>query len=375
MIQIKQLQPTVANLKKFVEFQIALYKDNPWFVPPLISDDINTLSPSKNPAFDFCQCACFMAYANGKPVGRIAAIINNKVNNKENEKNVRFGFFDFIDDKNVSAALLDAAANWGKNKGMTHIVGPLGFTDLDREGLLTYGFEELSTMATNYNYPYYLDHLKDYGFHKDSEWLEFLMEVPSQVPEKMNRIADIVKQRFNLKVKKFKSRSQAKATYGYEIFSLINETYDKLYGYSPLSHKQIQAYIKMYLNLLDLDLVSFITDASDRLVGIGISMPSMSRALQKSGGKMWPFGWWHLLKGLKGKNDRVDLLLVGIKPEYQGKGVNALLFQDLIPQYIKRGYKYAESNPELESNNKVQGQWQYFNNRQHRRRVAMKKKI
>lgn len=375
MIEIKKIEPTKANLRKFVQFQIDLYKDNPWFVPPLISDDINTLSPKVNPAFDFCESAYFMAYADGKPVGRIAAIINRKVNEKEKESNVRFGFFDFIDDYEVSRLLLEAVEEWGRTKGMKHIVGPLGFTDLDREGVLTEGYEELSTMATNYNYPYYVEHLHKHGYRKDSLWMEFVMDVPKEIPDKMNRIAEIVKSRFGLRVKKLSSRKEAKEKYGRELFLLINETYDKLYGYSPLTDRQIDAYIKMYLNLLDLDLVSFIVDADDNLVGVGISMPSMSKALQKSRGRMFPFGWWHLLKGLKGKNDRVDLLLVGIKPEFQGKGVNALLFQDLIPQYIKRGYKWAESNPELATNDKVQGQWQYFKHRQHRQRMALKKKL
>lgn len=374
-IIIRNLEPTKANLKKFVNFQIDLYKDNPWFVPPLLSDDINTLNPKVNPAFDFCESAYFMAFCNGKPVGRIAAIINHTVNEKEHQSTLRFGFFDFIDDYKVSEKLLEAASDWGRKKGMKQIVGPLGFTDLDREGILTDGYEELSTMATNYNFPYYVDHLHKHGFKKDSEWLEFVMDVPDAIPEKMNRIAEIVKSRFGLKVMKFTSRKEVKERYGRKIFLLINETYDKLYGYSPLTDKQIDAYIKMYLNLLDLNLVSLIVDKDEELVGVGISMPSMSRALQKSHGKMLPMGWWHLLKGLKGKNDRVDLLLVGIKPEYQGKGVNALLFQDLIPQYIKKGFKWAESNPELATNDRVQGQWQYFQHRQHRKRMAMKKKL
>jgi GNAT superfamily N-acetyltransferase len=308
-------------------------------------------------------------------VGRIAGIINRQVNEKENQKNVRFGFVDFIDDREVSKALLDAVARWGKSKGMDSIVGPLSFTDLDKEGVLVDGYEELSTMATIYNYPYYVEHFKAYGMEVDSTWLEFVMDVPDEIPAKMNRIADIVKERFGLKVLKFKSRKEVKERYGHALFDLINETYASLYGYSTLTERQIDAYIKMYLNLLDLDLVCFIVDSKEELVGIGVSMQSMSRALQKSHGKLFPFGWYHLLKGLKGKNDRVDLLLVGIKPEYQGKGVNALLFQDLIPQYIKRGFKWAESNPELATNDKVQGQWQYFKNRNHRKRVALKKTI
>ena len=224
-----------------------------------------------------------------------------------------------------------------------------------------------------YNYPYYVDHFRRHGYVEDTTWLEFVMDVPDEIPEKMNRIADIVKSRNGLRVKKYKSRSKIKKDYGRDIFYLINETYKNLYGFSKLSERQIDTYINMYLNLLDLDLVSLIVDKDDRLVGVGISMPSLSRGLQRSHGRLFPFGWWHLLKGLKGKNDRVDLMLVGVKPEY--KGANALLFQDLIPYYIKRGYKWAESNPEMATNEKVQGQWQYFKNRNHRRRLAMKKKL
>ena len=372
-IEIRRIEPTRGNLRRFTHFQIDLYKGNDCYVPPLVTDDINTLTPSKNPAFDFCEAEYFMAYRDGKPVGRIAAIINHQVNEKEKELTGRFGFVDFIDDPEVSGALLDAAEDWARSKGMRQMVGPLGFTDLDKEGVLVEGFDELSTMATIYNYPYYVDHFRRHGYVEDTTWLEFVMDVPDEIPEKMNRIADIVKSRNGLRVKKYKSRSKIKKDYGRDIFYLINETYKDLYGFSKLSERQIDSYINMYLNLLDLDLVSLIVDKDDRLVGVGISMPSLSRGLQRSHGRLFPFGWWHLLKGLKGKNDRVDLMLVGVKPEY--KGANALLFQDPIPYYIKRGYKWAESNPEMATNEKVQGQWQYFKNRNHRRRLAMKKKL
>lgn len=375
MIEIRQIAPTRANLRKFTQFQIDLYKDNDCYVPPLISDDVATLSPDKNPAFDFCESAYFMAYRDGKPVGRIAGIINRQVNERTGEKSARFGFIDFIDDRKVSKALLEAVEKWGRDKGMTRVIGPLGFTDLDHEGMLIEGFDELSTMATIYNYPYYPDHLEALGYEKDSDWKEFVMEVPDGIPEKFNRIADIVKKRSGLRVKKYTSRKKAKEEIGYPLFKLVNEAYDQLYEYSPLTDRQIEAYIDQYLGLLDLDLVTVIVDENDEMVGVGISMPSMSRALQKSRGKLFPLGWIDLLKGLKGKNDRVDLLLVAIKPEYQSKGVNALLFQDLIPYYIKRGFKFAESNPEMETNSKVQSQWEYFTYRQHRRRRSFKKAL
>ena len=375
MVEIRQLNPTRSNLKKFVEFQIDLYKGNPYFVPPLVSDEIATLDSKVNPAFDHCESAYFMAYRDGKAVGRIAAMINKQVNEKENSRQARFGFVDFIDDAEVSKALFDAAEKWAKEKGMDNIVGPLGFTDLDNEGMLINGFEELGTMATIYNYPYYPAHVERLGYEKEVDWHEFLIEIPEQIPDKHKRIAEIVKKKFNLRVVKFTSRKALKEQYGQALFELINEAYDNLYGYSRLTKRQIDYYIKIYLGMLNLDLVTLIVDGEDQLVGVGISIQSMSRALQKSQGKMFPFGWWHLLKGLKGKNDRVDLLLVAVKPQYQGKGVNALLFTDLIPAYNKYGFKWAESNPELESNAAVQNQWEAFPYRQHRNRRAFIKRI
>lgn len=375
MTEIRVIEPTRPNLRRFTQFQIDLYKDNPYYVPPMVSDDVNTLDPGHNPAFDFCEAAYFMAYTDGKPTGRIAAIINRQVNEKEGKKNARFGFVDFVDDPEVSAALFRAAEQWARDKGMDCMVGPLGFTDLDHEGMLVEGFEELSTMATIYNYPYYPEHLKALGYVQANEWLEFVMDVPDSIPDKHNRIAEIVKKKFGLRVIKFTSRKKIKEEYGQALFELINEAYADLYGYSTLTPRQIDYYIKQYLGLLNLDLVTLIVDRDDKLVGVGISMQSMSRALQKSRGKLFPFGWYHLLKGLKGKSDRVDLLLVAVKPEYQSKGVNALLFQDLIPQYIKCGFKWAESNPEMADNAKVQSQWEYFGRRQHRRRIAVSKNL
>lgn len=375
MIEIRELEPTKKNLRAFTKFQIDLYDGNPYYVPPMVSDDVQTLSPHINPAFEFCEQVLFMAFRDGKAAGRVAGIINRQVNDDNREKNARFGFIDFVDDHEVSAALMNAVEKWARQKGMDKIIGPLGFTDLDHEGMLVEGFEELSTMATIYNYPYYPDHLERLGYKKESDWVEFLMEVPDCVPERYNRIADIVKSKFGLKVIKYKSRKRVKKEYGHALFHLINDAYRDLYQYSRLSERQIEYYIDQYIDLLNLDLLTLIVDKNDRLVGVGISMPSMSRALQKSKGRLMPFGWFHLLKGLKGKNDRVDLLLVAVHPDYQNKGVNALLFQDLIPYYVANGYKLAESNPEMETNSKVQTQWEYFKTRQHRRRRSFSKKL
>ena len=375
MIEIRQIPPTRKELRDFTNFSIDLYKDNLYFVPPLVLDEINTLTPAKNPAFDFCEAEYFMAYRDGEPVGRIAAIINHQVNESSGEKAARFGFVDFIDDPEVSGALLAKVEEWARNKGMQKVIGPLSFTDLDKEGCLVEGYDQLSTMATIYNYPYYPRHFESHGYAKESDWVEYLIAIPDGIPEKHLRIAEIVKKKFGLKVVKYKSRRKVKKDYGKALFHLINDTYKDLYQFSRLTDRQIDNYIDFYLGLLDLDLLTIIADSDDRIVGVGISMPSMSRARQKSRGRFLPFGWWHLLKGLKGKNDRVDLLLVAVRPEYQAKGVSALLFTDLIPQFIKKGFKWAESNPEMEGNSKVQNQWEAFNPNLNKRRRSYVKHL
>ena len=317
-----------------------------------------------------------MAYKDGKPVGRIAGIINRKVNEKTGEKAARFGFVDFIDDREVSEALFDAVENWAKSKGMDQIHGPLGFTDMDPEGLLIEGFDQLGTMSAIYNHPYYRQHIEDRGYEKAVDWVEYKIKVPEGVPEKHQRISDIVQRKYNLRIVKFKNASEVyKGNYGQKIFDLINHAYADLYGYSNLSQRQIDYYVKMYIPLLRLENVTVIVDEHDELIAVGIALPSLSKALQKSRGRLFPIGFIHLLKALKGKNDGVDLLLVAVRPDYQSKGVNALLFSDLIPVFIRNGYKYAESNPELEMNEKVQSQWQYFERVQHKRRRAYTKKI
>lgn len=375
MVNVHPVSSDPDQLRQYVEFGIDLYKDNPYYVPPLVSDDVASLTPEKNPAFDFCEAQSFMAFRNGEPVGTITAIINKAVNSRTGKATLRFGFMHFIDDAEVVDALFDAVTEWGRSRGMTEIVGPMGFTDLDQEGMLIEGFEEIGTMATIYNYPYYADHMERMGFGKEVDWIEFRMTVPDSVPEKYSRIADIVAKRFGLRTVKYSSRKKIKADYGQEIFEVVNKAYADLYGFSPLTPRQIQHYIDVYLNILRLKDVALVIDKDDRLVGLGISMPSVSRALQKSRGRLFPTGWYHLLKAIRGKTDTVDLLLVAVLPEYQAKGVNALIFNDLLLGYIENGYKYAESNPELESNENVQKQWEYFERRQHRRRRAWKKAI
>lgn len=374
-IEIKEIKPTRKEIKKFSMFSTNMYKDNKYYVPDLLMDNLDTFNPAKNPASEFCDSKLFMAYRDGKAVGRVAGIINRVVNEKCNEKNVRFGFIDFVDDEEVSSALMAAVEDWGRSQGMDHIVGPLGFTDMDPEGMLIEGFDQVSTMATIYNHPYYQQHIEKLGFERETDWVEFKIVVPDVIPEKMVRICEIVKKKYNVRNIKYTNAKALVKDYGQAIFQLINEAYSQLYGYSPLTPRQIDHYISMYLPVLRLENVSLIVDADNTLIGVGIAMPSMSKALQRSRGKLFPFGWYHLLKGLKGKNDVVDLLLVAIKPEYQSKGVNSLLFNDLIPCFRKNGYKYAESNPELDDNQRVQLQWQYFETTQHKRRRAYKKAL
>lgn len=374
-ITIKQVS-TKKELHQFIRFNYKLYKNNAYSVPDLYDDMLNTFNKKKNAAFEFCEAEYFLAYKDGKLVGRVAGIINHRANQTWNKKEVRFGWIDFIDDLEVSSALIKTVEEWGKKKGMEDIQGPLGFTDFDAEGMLVEGFDQLSTMATIYNYPYYPVHMEKLGFEKDADWVEYKIYIPDAIPDKHKRISDLIQRKYNLKIKKYTSAKKIAKDYGQAIFELMNEAYAPLYGFASLSQRQIDQYVKMYLPIVDLKMVTLITDQEENLIAVGISMPSLSKALQKAHGRLLPFGWFHLLKALFLKHSKVlDLLLVAVKPEYQNKGVNALLFSDLIPVYQKMGFEYAESNPELELNGKVQAQWEYFKTEQHKRRRAFTKKI
>ncbi len=376
MVEIREIQPTRRNLLKFVRFPIdVIYRDNEYYVPPLVTDEVNTLRPDKNPAFDFCEATYFLAYRDGKIVGRIAGIINKAVNERSNKKEARFSYIDFIDDAEVADALIDAVTRWAKGKGMEHLTGPLSFTDLDPEGLLVEGFDRIGTTGAVYSHAYYHKHLERMGFVKDVDWLEFLITIPTEVPEKMHRIANLISERMNVTTIKYTDRKQLVKDYGDAIFKLINVAYDELFGYSPLTDKQIKHYIKMYLPFLPLDDLSMVIDKDTReLVGVGITIPSMSKALIKSRGRLFPMGWKYLLDSFK-HNNVVDLMLIAVKPELQNKGVNSLIFDDLIPVFNKHGYTHAESNHELELNSKVLKQWEYFEYDQHKRRRAFTKEI
>lgn len=379
-IEIKKVESR-RDLCKFIDFHNELYKGNPYHVPNLYFDEMNTFRKDKNAAFDFCEAEYFMAYRDGKAVGRVAAIINHSANKKWERESVRFGWIDFVDDIEVSKALLKAVEDYGKSKGMKEIVGPLGFTDMDPEGMLLYGYDQLGTQATAYNYPYYPEHMNRMGgWEKDNDYVEYKLYVPEEMPEKYATIAKMIQKRYNLQVKKLKRNEiYGENGYGKKIFNVVNETFKDLYGYSKLTDRQIEQYVKMYLPMADLDLITIIEDwntPDHKVVGVGISIPSLARALQKCGGKLFPFGWWHILRALKfHKTEVVDLLLVGVLPEYRQKGANALLFYDLIPHYQRLGFKWGETHVEMETNMKVQGQWQYLNREIHKRRRCYKKDI
>ncbi len=367
---------TKKDFKTFARFGNKLYKGNPYYVPSMPWDDLNTFDKEKNGAFEFSDAEFYLAYKDGNVVGRVAAIVNYKANEAWKVDQVRFGWIDFIDDLEVSKALLDAVVAFGKARGMKQIVGPLGFTDFDPEGMLVEGFDRVSTMALIYNYPYYPEHLKKLGYVKETGWVEYRITIPEQLPEKHVKFAEIVKDRYNLKVRKLTKRQIRTENYGRKLFQLINETYCVLYGYSLLSPKQIDMYVDVYLSLVDMKMLSFIENQEGELIAAGITIPSLAEALQKCNGEILPFGWWHLLKAMFWKKpDTLDLLLIGVRPDYQNKGVNSLLFVDLFQNYRKLGFKYAETNANLETNAKVQAMWTPFEKELHKRRWVFGKEI
>ena len=364
------------ELKQFVQFFYDLYRGNDYAVPYLFSDEMSTLEHDGNPSFECCEAEYFMAIKDGKMVGRVAAIINHRANERWDRKQVRFSWFDFVDDPEVSAALLKTVEDWGRAKGMTEIAGPIGFIDTDREGMLVEGFDELSTMYINYNYPYYPQHMEQRGYEKANDWVELRVKVPEVVPDKFAKITEMVRKRYGLRVHKFSRKELVQDGWGARIFDLLNETYKNLYGFSQLSDHQIDKLVNDYIKLADLNLVTGIMDG-DKLVGFGVTFPSFSKALRKTrDGRFLPFGWWHLLKILKWhKTDTVDLLLIGVLPEYRSKGANALIFDDLIRQFRSYGFDWAITGPQMETNEGVLSQWQYLESEQIRRHRCYKKDL
>ena len=367
-----------ADIDRFIKFNYWLYKNHPYAVPDLAFDLRDTFDSKKNPGLAFSEMQLFLAYKDNKVAGRVVAIINMRANQTWNVKNVRFGWIDFIEDIDVAQALLQTVEQWGRERGMTHIQGPMGITDMDKEGMLVDGFDKLGTMATFYNYPYYPEFLERLGYQKEAEWLELHMDVPEKIPEKYAKVGRIVMQREKVHIKKLNGREDIfKNGYGQKIFSLINDAYSPLFGYSRMTPRQIENYIKMFLPLLDMRMVTLVeTDDTNELICVGISMPSIVHALQKSKGKLFPTGWFHLLKSLKLRHeDGVELLLIAVRPDWQGRGINALLFTDLIPVYQQMGFKWAETNCILETNMKTQTQWQYLDAKVVKRRRCYRKEI
>jgi len=372
-ISIKRVE-TAGDLKVFAKFPFLLYKGNKNWVPPLLFDEINTLRKDRNPAFEDADAEYWLALRDGKPVGRIACIINRKAIAKWGTKNARFSWVDFVDDREVSSLLFETAEVWARTQDMEAIIGPMGFTDLDKEGMLIEGFDELGTMPMLYNHAYYRDHLEALGYAKDVDWIEFEIKVPDEIPEKIIRVNELVLKRSGLKLAEPKNRKDLVKKYGKQLFEIIDEAYAGLYGTVPLSPRQKDAYIDQYLGFIDLKYTKIIVDEHDRMIGFGITMPSLSRGLQKANGHIFPFGWYHLLHALKHPVG-LDMYLIAVRNEYKSRGLIALILTEINRNAIADGIKFAESSGELESNGAVQGLWNHFEKRQHKRRRVFIKQL
>ncbi|MEE1254145.1 MAG: N-acetyltransferase [Paludibacteraceae bacterium] len=374
-LEIKEIT-TRKELKQFIEFTNTLYRECEYYCPPLFFDEMNCFDKEKNPALEVCDYKLWMAYRDGKAVGRIAGVVNYKANEKWGYKNARFGWFDFIDDLEVSKALLDKVAEWGKEKGMTAINGPVGFTDFDHQGLLLEGYDYLAPMASLYNFPYYVKHFDAYGLTKDADWIEIQVYPPTCCPERLNRIAEIVKERSKVRVDKVKNARELVRKYGIEYMDVIDIAYQKLYNFQPMTIKQKNYYKDMYFPILNFDFVTLVVNDKDEVVGVGVGMPDISEPLRKCGGHLFPFGWYHVLKALKAKQmDAFNFLLIAVRPDYQDKGINALFFQDQIPYINKYKIKRLETTAILETNTKNIANFTQFDHKMHKRRRAYIKQI
>ena len=374
-VEIREIR-TKQELERFIQFANDLYAGNPYYCPPLFFDEMNCFEREKNPALDVCDYRLWMAYRGKQPVGRIAGIINHRANEKWGCKKVRFGWFDFIDDEEVSRALLDTVSSWGKAHGMDELNGPVGFTDFDHEGLLIDGFEYPAVMASLYNYPYYEKHHESYGLAKEADWVEIQVYPPKVCPERLSRIADIVKERSHVRVDKIKNARELVAKYGIEYMDVIDEAYQKLYNFQPMTDAQKNYYKRMYFPLLNFDFVTVVVNEKDEIVGVGLGMPDISDALRKCRGKLLPFGWYHLLKALKAKQmDAFSFLLIAVRPDYQDKGINALFFQDQIPYINQYGIKRLETTNILETNTKNIANFTQFDHKIHKRHRAYVKQL
>ena len=373
---------TAKEMRAFVRFNYELYKDCPYAVPDMLEDTLETFDANSNPAFRFCDVAFFLARRDGRIVGRIAAIINTRANEHWGRQEVRFGWIDFIDDLEVSRALLDTVEKWGRERGMTQMVGPLGFTDMDPEGMLTDGFDQLSTLCTIYNYPYYPEHMVQLGFRRETGWVERKVFIPKEGHEANNakyfRVAQIAQQRYGFRVRHFRSKSEIKkGGYVKKMLGVINRAYADLYGYSELDDQQMEWYADRFMLLLDRHFLTVVENQEGEIIGVGVCVPSLSRAVQKAKAKLFPFGWWHIARELwlKRKHQILDMLLVGVLPEYQDKGANALFFADLIPNGVSYGFEWAETHPQLEDNMASQMQWKNLDCSIHKRRAVFAKEL
>jgi len=372
MVETREVRSR-AELRAFVAFPERLYGDHPCYVPKLLGDERRTLTRETNPAFEFCDARCWMAFRNGEPVGRIAGIINRRYIEIWGHKRARFGWLDFIDDHEVSAALLHEVEAWARSNGLEQVHGPLGFCDMDREGVLVDGFDELDLLITNYNFPYYPEHLQRLGYAKDVDWVEYLMRVPEVMPDKVDRLSRIVLGRSNLRLLRTVHRKDL-LPYVKGVFDLLNETYKDLYAVVPLTDRQVAHYTKAFFGLIDHELVKIILDHDGQVAAVGIAMPSLSRGLQRCRGSLLPFGFFHLLRGMR-TTDRLDLLLTGVRPDLQNKGINSVLINEVWRTASRRRMKWCETGPQLETNWRIQAQWKHFDRRQHRRRRCFVKTL
>lgn len=364
---------TSKELKRFFKFPYELFKNDKMWVPSLLIDEKTTFNKKKNPSFEFCDCKIFMAFRGNKVVGRIVGIINKKANIIWKENRVRFGWFDFIDDKEVSKALLDAVIEWGKENKMTEIVGPMGFTDMDKEGMMVEGFEVDCPMSCYYNPSYYPEHMDYLSYKKEVDWIQYQIPANQPVPDKVHRINEMIRNKYSLKIVQDMKMSEIAKRYGSKLFDSINESFSHLFGYVPLNERQKQFYINQYFPFLDKRLICLIVDSNDDVVAFGVSLPSLSKALRKCKGKLFPFGWIHLLKALR-NFENIDLYLNGVRPEWQNKGIHSIYYAEMNKSYIALGAKMAIANPQLETN-KAANIWEKYDSRVAIRRRAYIKSI
>ncbi len=361
------------DIKKFVTFPMELYKGNPYYVPPIIKDEMETFDPQKNQVFKNADCWLFLAYRADKVVGRVAAIINHIEVKEQNKPKMRFGWLDMVDDIEVTRALLAEVNRIGNENQLEYAEGPVGFTLMDKAGMLIKGYDELATMITWYNYPYYKEHMEQLGYEKAAEWVEFKFKPPSPIPERFNKFADLVAKRYGLTQLSFKSTKEIEP-YVDGMFELLNQTYSNLVTFVPIQQYQIDLYKEKYLPFINPDFLECVVDKDGKLIAFAITMPSFSRALQKANGKLWPFGFLHLLRAKK-NNDRAAFYLIGIHPKLQGKGVTAMMFRNITQNFMDYGVELCETNPELEDNLAVQASWKDYDPILHKRRRTYRKNL